>query len=240
MRYHPAMVEMVRRVFVVVALAGAAHAAFTVRADAPAATVTAASRSGAVKVRASLATAPCLRSALEAYAASEVAVDVGDVRGARGFDVLVGSAPEVDRALEGGEALIDTDVELARIPWVLVSSSGAASLDALARTGAAVTLPAGPESYEARRALSGFARERVRETRDAGVLRAATAALVPLSLAGPGPRRAVDVYPILAKAAVTKGAAREAAARELVAYLGSDAGTRAFAACATASAPAAH
>lgn len=188
---------------------------------------------GALRVRASVAAEPCVRAAARAYAAGELVIETGAVRGARGADVLVGGSAEIDRALESGAALGDTDVDLVRIPWVLIAAGLAPvkDLEALAGSGAPVVVMGGAEAYEARRALGAFSRDRVRETQDARALRAAPAALVPLSLAGAAPHAATTVPALTLKAAVAAGAPREAGAREFVAYLASDAGLRALAAC---------
>ena len=65
-------------------------------------------------------------------------------------------------------------------------------------------------------------------------LREAAVALVPLSLAGAGERLAVDVPPIVVRAAVATEPARPADARALVAFLASEPGQKAFAACRSA------
>ena len=91
-------------------------------------------------------------------------------------------------------------------------------------------LSTGPVSYEARRALVAAAAGRVRES-DASALRKAGIALVPLSLAGPGRRIAVDVPALVAAAAVGARAASPEAAKAFVAFLGGENGRRAFAEC---------
>lgn len=185
-----------------------------------------------VRVRASASVAPCVRAAL-ARQGQPVEVSVGGLRvDARTADVLAGSAGEVDRGLESDRALADTDVEIAKVPWVLAVSAGTADLDRVAASGATVAVLDGPEGHEARRFLARLPRERVRASRDPSVLRSAAARLVPLPLAGDGPRAEVkDILPLLAKAAVTRGARNEAAARLVVEFLGSGDGRAAFAAC---------
>ena len=189
----------------------------------------------ALRVRATEAMAPCAAAATRVFTGgggSRLTVETGDLADASA-DVLVGSAVEVTRALESGRALIDSDVEIARVPWVLVLGEAAPvveSLKAIAVAGLEVEVPAGPASYEARRALSAASAGRVRES-DASALRKAGIALVPLSLAGPGRRIAVDVPALVAQAAVGSRAASPDTARAFVAFLGGEEGRRAFAEC---------
>ena len=189
----------------------------------------------ALRVRATEAMAPCAAAATRVFTGgggSRLTVETGDLADASA-DVLVGSAVEVTRALESGLALIDSDVEIARVPWVLVLGEAAPvveSLKAIAVAGLEVEVPAGPASYEARRALSAASAGRVRES-DASALRKAGIALVPLSLAGPGRRIAVDVPALVAQAAVGSRAVSPDTARAFVAFLGGEEGRRAFAEC---------
>ena len=160
-------------------------------------------------------------------------VETGDLADATA-DVLVGSSVEVTRALESGRAQNDSDVEIASVPWVLVLGEKAPALHSLkdvAAAGLEVEVPAGPASYEARRALPAASAGRVRES-DASALRKAGVALVPLSLAGPGRRIPVDVPALIAQAAVGARATSPEAARAFVAFLGGENGRRAFAECA--------
>lgn len=189
----------------------------------------------ALRVRATEAMAPCVASASRAFTGGtggRLTVETGDLADASA-DVLVGSAVEVTRALESGGAQNDSDVEIARVPWVLVLGEAAPvveSLKAIAVAGLEVEVPAGPASYEARRALLAASAGRVRES-DASALRKAGIALVPLSLAGPGRRIAVDVPALVAQAAVGARAASPDLARAFVAFLGGEDGRRAFAEC---------
>jgi hypothetical protein len=190
----------------------------------------------ALRVRATEAMAPCLVAAARVFAGGTgrtPSVETGDLGDATA-DVLVGSAVEVTRALESGRAQNDSDVEIASVPWVLVLGDKAPSLQSLkdvAAAGLEVEVPAGPASYEARRALATAAAGRVRES-DASSLRKAGIALVPLSLAGPGRRVSVDVPPLIAQAAVGAQAASPEPARAFLAFLGGENGRRAFAECA--------
>ena len=189
----------------------------------------------ALRVRATEAMAPCLAAATRAFtggSGSAPSVETGDLADPTA-DVLVGSAVEVTRALESGRAQNDSDVEVASVPWVLVLGEAAPALQSLkdvAAAGLEVEVPAGPASYEARRALAAAAAVRVRES-DAKALRKAGIALVPLSLAGPGRRIAVDVPALVAQAAVGARAASPEAARAFVEFLGGENGRRAFAEC---------
>ncbi|HVQ31169.1 MAG TPA: hypothetical protein VMV21_16365, partial [Vicinamibacteria bacterium] len=193
----------------------------------------------ALRVRATEAMAPCLVAAAREFAGASgraPSLETGDLSDPTA-DVLVGSSVEITRALESGRAQNDSDVEIASVPWVLVLGEKAPDLHSLKEVAAAgleVELPVGPASYEARRALTAAAAGRVRES-DASGLRKAGIALVPLSLAGPGRRIAVDVPALLAQAAVGARAASPEAARALVAFLGGESGRRAFASCAAAS-----
>ena len=187
----------------------------------------------ALNVRASLETAPCVLAAASVYS-RPVAVETGALRGPGPADVLVGSGVEINRALEGGDAVVGSEEPLARIPWVLSVAAGnplkITGLADLARPGLEVFVLGGPAAYEARRALTERQAERVRETRDGVALRRAAIALVPLSMAG-GERVAVDVEPIPVGAAVSVRSTRLAEARAFVSFLVSEKGQAAFVAC---------
>lgn len=192
-----------------------------------------------LRVRASPAAAPCAEAAARVWqstAGRRVAVEAGALREEGDPDVLVGGSVELTRALEGRDAVSDSDVEVASIPWVLhLSGTGSIqSLDDLARSGVEATLLAGDASYEARRALAEHKVGRVRETSDTRRLRSAAVSLVPLSLAGSGRRVPVDVPPLRVGAAVGVRAHQPDDASAFVRYLGSEAGQRSFAACAPA------
>jgi hypothetical protein len=160
-------------------------------------------------------------------------VETGSLRDPGDWDVLVGSGVELTRALEGGDAVIDSDVGIAEIPWVLRLRSGGdvQTLSDVIQSGTEIVVLAGPAAYEARRALARDETARVRETTDPHQLRGAPVALVPLSLAGSGRQVAVDVPPIRVDAAVGIRARHGAEAGAFVRYLGSEAGRQVFAAC---------
>lgn len=189
-----------------------------------------------LRLRATETLAPCAEAAARAFAATAgrgVALEVGAPDDATA-DVLLASSVEITRALESGLATDETEVEIARVPWVLVLADRAPavqSLEEAARAGIEVELPAGPASYEARRTLAA-ASARVRESRDTAGLRKAEAALVPLSLAGPGRRIAVAEVPALVAHATVGARARSPEiGRAFAAFLGSERGRSAFAAC---------
>jgi len=193
----------------------------------------------ALRVLASSVAAPCTEAAGAAWQASEgrrVVVDVSGLRAKGDWDVLVGSSVELTRALEGHDAVSDSDVEIASIPWVLHLPAGGTvrSLDDLARSGTEAVVLGGDAAYEARRALQEHNVGRVRESTDDARLRSAAVALVPLSLAGEGERVPVDVPPIRVGAAIGIRASHPGDAASFVRYLGSGEGQRAFAACAPA------
>ena len=191
----------------------------------------------ALRVRSSAVASPCVEAAARVWSAErgrEVSVETGGLRDEGSWDVLVGAGVEVTRALEGRDAVIGSEVEIATIPWVLRLSGGAEvrSLSDVVGSGTEIVLPAGPASYEARRALAEKGQPRVLETTDAARLRSAPVALVPLSLAGSGRQVAVDVPPIPVSAAVGKRSRQPVDAADLVRFLGSERGQDVFAACA--------
>jgi len=191
----------------------------------------------ALQVLASSVATPCAEAAgaaFEAESGRRVTVSRGGLREAGEWDVLVGSSVELTRALEGRDAVSDSDVEIATIPWVLHLPAGGTvrSLDDLARSGAEAVVLGGDAAYEARRALADHNVGRVRESTDERRLRSAAVALVPLSLAGPGERVSVDVPPVRVGAAVGVRAGHVEDAAAFVRYLGSPAGQQVFATCA--------
>jgi accessory colonization factor AcfC len=192
---------------------------------------------GALRVRASAAVAPCVEAAARAYVQKSrpVLVEPWSLGDAAAADVLVGSAAEVTRALEGGWAVADSDAEVARVRWVLVVPAGNPNqIRGLAdanRAGIEVWVGGGRAAHAARRIAQQAAPERVREASDGAVPNGAAAALVPLCLAGgDGERLSVDVPDLVVEAAVSARANRARAARDFVAFLASAAGRRAFAA----------
>jgi Bacterial extracellular solute-binding protein len=195
-------------------------------------------------VRVSPAAAPCTRAAARAWEASRgapVSLVVGALPGTDHADAFVGASVELTRVLEGGAGALDSEVSVATIPWVLAVAAGTPpgvrSLSDLGRAEEPVALLGGPAGYEARRALAEKGGARVRETTEAEELRAAAVAIVPLSLAGPGERHALDIRPIRVVAAVAEQTPRPEAARAFVRFLGSETGQKAFSACGQPAAP---
>ena len=188
-----------------------------------------------LRVRASAVVAPCVEAAVRAWppARGKVDVETASPLAPGPVDVLVASAIELTRALEGGTAEPGTDVDVASVPWVVqVRGAGTASIRRaadLAGSGLEVTVPESPASYEAWR----WARSTSGRVRSASgrALREAAVALVPLSLAAPGDRMGVDVPPMVARAAAGVTPAHPEDARALVAFLASEPGQKAFAAC---------
>ena len=190
----------------------------------------------ALRVRASSVVAPCVEAAVRAWPAARggVQVETAVLRTPGPVDVLVASAVELTRALEGGTAEPGTDVDIARVPWVLQARGGGAvalrrAAD-LAGSGLEVTVPESPASYEAWRWARSTSGGRVRSA-TGRALREAPIVLVPLSLAAPGDRMGVDVPPIVVRAATGVAPARPEDARALVAFLASEPGQKAFAEC---------
>jgi ABC-type molybdate transport system substrate-binding protein len=192
-----------------------------------------------VRVRASEAVAPCVEAAAGRWTsgvgAVRVTVERGPLARAQGIDVFAGSAVEMTRAVESGAATEGSEIDLARIPWVLTVPTGnpdqLKSLEDAGRRGHEVATLSGPEAYEARRQLRAALRaERVREVAEVKSLHAAAVTLVPLSLAR-GERVPVDVPPLVARAAAAEGAPHAASARSFLQYLATPEGRAAFADC---------
>src|SRR5262245_50128715 len=92
-----------------------------------------------LKVRASEAVAPCVRAAATAWS-GRVELEAGSLMAASAADVLVAaSGVEMTRAVESGRALDGSEVEIARIPWVISvprgNPEGVLALKDLARPG---------------------------------------------------------------------------------------------------------
>ncbi|HEY7509867.1 MAG TPA: hypothetical protein VIG50_06410 [Vicinamibacteria bacterium] len=190
---------------------------------------------GSLRVRASAVVAPCVEAAARAFAApaARIEVEVAPSLTAGPADVIVGSGVELTRALEGGAADANTDLDVARVPWVIqVRGGGRAVRSAADLTGAGieVAVPDSPAAYDALRWARAATGGRARPASERE-LRAAAVVVVPLSLAGPGERVATDVPPLIARAALGAETARRAEAQAFLAFLGSEPGQKAFAAC---------
>jgi hypothetical protein len=174
-----------------------------------------------VRVRSSVAFAPCLDPALAAFraqAGTPATLDVAEPGDLAGIDLVVGDDSELTALLEGGR--LEGETDLGSIPWVRTGgdSASTAAADLVVLGGAA-----------GRRALQSVGRARM--SVDAGELRTAPRRLVPRSLAGPGSHRAANVGPLIATAAVVLKGARQPAARELLAFLSGPRGQAALAGC---------
>jgi hypothetical protein len=171
-------------------------------------------------VRTSVAFAPCVNEMATAYTRDTgraVTVEVALPRAPGAPDVVVGDDSEMRRVLEGGEAVIATAVELGEVPWVYVTPAG---MPMAAFGTSEVAVLGGAAGREARTLLTktGAART-MRILGRAEDLRAASTALVPLSLAGRGEHRRADVTPLQATAAEMAAGANRARAREFLVYL---------------------
>jgi len=200
-----------------------------------------AARGGALVVKASPAASPCAAAAATAFRqatgrAVEVRTEaIGPVGSAAGADVVIAIEEELTRVIEGGESAPDLDVDVASIPWVLTGAGpGTADLRGLARSGAHVRVLGGAIGRHARQSLESLPAARVRSVRTPEGLRGLSpgeVALMPLSLADPGPVAATDVPALLARAVGVRATPRAAAARAFLDFLATGPGNAAFRAC---------
>ncbi len=120
---------------------------------------------------------------------------------------------ELTRILEGGESVDDLDVDVATIPWVFTGKGAAGTtVRALTRSETRVNVFGGVISRYARQSLESLPPERVRSVKDVSIARrlpVGELALVPLSLAGPGPVSAADVPPLQVRAVGVRGVGPE-------------------------------
>ena len=198
---------------------------------------------GALRVKASPAVAPCVVAAALEYERAtgrRLSVEtsaIGEHTSADGADVVVAADQELNRVIESGATHPDLDVDVARIPWVLATAPGTAApeIGALARSATRVRVLGGTVSREALRVLSlqgtapGSA-TRFDGARGAVRLSPGEAAIVPLSLAGPGPVTPLAVPPLTARALGVRASARTADARAFLDFLAGP-GNEAFRAC---------
>jgi len=201
----------------------------------------AAAPGGALVVKASSSTSPCASAAAEAFrrarggAVLVQTAAIGPAGSAAGADVVVAIEEELTRVIEGGESAPDLEVDVASIPWVLTGGGpGTADLHGLARTGARVRVLGGAIGRHARQSLESLPPDRVETARTPDGLRnlpPGELALVPLSLAGPGPVAATDVPPLLAKGVGVRGSPRAGAARAFLEFLATGPGNAAFRSC---------
>lgn len=198
----------------------------------------------ALRVKASAVVAPCVAAAASAYeraTGGKAAVEEAalfDAASTDGADVVVAADSELNRIIEGGATDPELDVDVAKIPWVLVGAGGteAVSLDALAGARTTVRVLGGVVGREASRSLArqGIGLDRVERLR-APVsplrLEPGQAAVVPLSLAGPGVVTSLDIPPLVARALGVRASPRKDRARAFLDFLGSEPGNGAFRAC---------
>jgi hypothetical protein len=196
---------------------------------------------GALLVRASPAVSPCVAAAVAAMetatgrrATVEIAA-IGPVGSGRGADVVVAVEAELTRILEGGESVDDLDVDVATIPWVFTGEGAAGTtVRALTRCETRVSVFGGVISRYARQSLESLPPERVRSVKDVSIARrlpVGELALVPLSLAGPGPVSAADVPPLHVRAVGVRGSGQRDGARAFLEFLTGPAGQAAFGRC---------
>ena len=201
----------------------------------------------ALRVKASPAVAPCVVAVSLEYERAtgrRLAVEtaaIGSPDSADGADVVVAADEELNRVIESGVSHPELDVEVARIPWVLAGAPGTAApeLRALGRSATVVRSLDGVVARETwrRLALQGFAPARVERFRETPPpLLPGEAAIVPLSLAGPGPVSTLDVPPLTARALGVRASARKDAARAFLDFLAGEKGNAAFRACGRAEA----
>jgi len=198
----------------------------------------------ALRVKASPAVAPCVVAAgleYERATGRKLVVEtaaLGSPTSADAADVVVGADEELNRIIESGASHPDLDVDVARIPWVLAGAPGTSSpeIRTLARSATRVRVLGGTVSREALRNLSrqGVAPERAERfdgARGPVRLGPGEAAIVPLSLAGPGPVSLLSVPPITARALGVRASARKDAARAFLEFLTGENGSAVFQAC---------
>jgi hypothetical protein len=197
-----------------------------------------------LRVKASPAVAPCVAAAALAHerATGRLLVvestPIVDAASAAGADVVVAADAELHRIIEAGATHPDLDVDVARIPWVLASGDGpaGASVQSLARSGSVVRVLGGAAGHEASRSLQrlGLDAARVERLREPAAplrLRPGEAAVVPLSLAGPGSVTSLDIQPLTARALGVRASGRRDAIRAFLDFLTGEPGSAAFRAC---------
>ena len=207
------------------------------------AAVTASSAPAPLRVKASPVVSPCVAAAGALYerttgrAIAVSTVALGDPASVEGADVVVAADAELNRIIESGSTHRDLDVDVARIPWVLVGASGQApDVAALSRSSETVGVLGGVVAREARRLLprQGFASSRLRglDRADVPLPRGNTEpAIVPLSLAGDLPVTSLSLPSITARALGVRSSTRTDAARAFLGFLTGEAGNAAFRAC---------
>ena len=187
-----------------------------------------------VRVRASAAFAACLAPALDSVARGAgvpVILVTADPDPPQDADLVIGDDLEMTRLLESGTAEVASAVDLGQVPWVTVVPEGSPRGAVSAFATEPVAVLAGRAGREARASLGALGAGRLAVTDDPGALRRARYGLMPRSLAGPGERRASDVRPLVATAALIANSPRRASAARLLARLASTDGRRALGTC---------
>jgi hypothetical protein len=194
-----------------------------------------------LRVKASPVTSACVEAVVAAYRSHTgraVVVDAAAVEApdaGRGYDVVVGADEELTRVLEGGSAHPDHDVDVARVPWVLLGATpGTQARKALAASSAKVRVVDGPVGLEGR----SWLRRTGRATVSGGVARggpvqldAGEMALVPASMAGLAEGVAVDVPPVVVRAVGMRASRQTAGIVDFLAFMETGPGNAAFCAC---------
>ena len=191
-----------------------------------------------VRVRASAAFADCTAAVVDEFIRTRGVlgrVETGDPSTVDGVDVVVGEDAELLRTLEGGLVDVPSAVDLGSVPWVLVTPSDDPSAPrSLAELDTALLGPlhvfGGPGAREVRTALR-VAPERMVLSTDPRTLRGARTAVVPVTLAGGGRRRPLEIRPLIAVAAAPREALARPETRLLLGFLGSAQGRAAFDRC---------
>jgi len=203
-----------------------------------------------LRVKASPAVAPCVAAAARAYeraSGRRLAVETRDLEmpeSATGADLVVAADQELQRILESGTSDPRLELDVARIPWVWAGAPGAGALDpqSLAAQRGAVQLMGGIVARELRYTLEKRGRmparvERLRDVRAPLQLAGGETAIVPLSLAGPGPVASLDVPPLWVRAVGVRASTRSSEVRAFLDFLAGEPGNAAFRACGRADAP---
>ena len=195
-----------------------------------------------LRVKASPAVAPCVAAAAAEYqrtSGQHIAVETAAILSqdaANGADVVVAADSELNRVIESGASDPDMEVEVGTLPWVLAGAPGAPAVElhALGRSGSVVRTLGGPVARETwrRLRLQGFSPARVERIRETPVrLQPGEAAVVPLSLAGPGSVAVLDVPPLRPRAVMVRASPRKPESRAFLAFLGTSPGATAFQTC---------
>lgn len=199
-------------------------------------------RGAELRVKASPAVSPCVLATKPLYERAfgrrlvvETAL-LGPAASATGADVAVGAEEELTRVIESGASRPDLDVDVARIPWVLVGPArdAAPDLNALDRSTVRVRILGGTVGREARRSLQHLPPERLASfTSGAGPVQLAgdEVAVVPLSLAGNGQVSALSLPPLAVRAVGVRASADVEGTRRFLEFLSQGPGNAAFRAC---------